>query len=116
MTTTEKINQELEQIKLKLKIAKACELVVDSFLNKDELYFTCPFTGNKIYAIKSENIFSCYRISLTSSQIKHFEDLHKISFDKKSGKTSKLYTALKLIEKNEDISYSILSDIYDEKS
>lgn len=110
MTTIEKLTAELEEAKLKMKIAKACNLVVDAFLNKDDFKFETS-SGTRHLFSESSYFFSCGSMALKAWNVKNYEELYKIVFDVAPTNTKGLRAAVKLIESNDDISCSILNGI-----
>ena len=94
MTTLGIITKELEEVKLKLKVAKACETIVNAFLNKDKFIYQNPLKQDEQISLFSDNLFRCGRLDFKLQNVKHYEDIHKIIFYKSSGKTKELALSL----------------------
>ena len=116
-TTMEKLTQELEMAKLNIKIANACIIIVDSFINRDIFKFNC-YTGDK-ELFRNGNFWDCRSLNITSTDVKNHEETYKIVFDRNLTTTKKLKTALKFVEKEltkeNGEAWTILHNVANEK-
>lgn len=94
-SSLEKFEAEAEAAKLKVKFAKAVLIMIDAFKRKDEFEFE-SFSGACV--IFEDKLINRNRLTVTFKNVKHFEELHEIKFDKKPNNTKDLKSAMKLIE------------------
>lgn len=120
MTTLEKLTAELETAKMNIKFAKAAQLIIDTFNKRDEIRFE-TMSGRFVELFERGNFISCGRLDLTDNQIKHFEEMHLLCFDKKADYCciKGLRSALKLFtkqgEENNHKGWNILFDMAEEQ-
>lgn len=118
MTTLEKLTAELETAKMNIKFAKAAQLIIDTFNKRDEIRFEA-MSGRFVELFDRGNFIHCGSLDLRDSQIKHFEEMHLLQFDKKADCIKGLRSALKLFtkhgEENNHKGWNILFDMAEEQ-
>lgn len=112
MSTISILEKELKQAQLRVKIGKAATILINAFLNRNSFRFT-DMRNEDRFLFRNDKFYNCFD-HLKLSDVKHFEEIYKIIFDRKCDFTKDLKRALTLIEKHKDISSKIVSDIANE--
>ena len=115
--TTQNIENELVKIKNNLTFAKHFELLCNAYMNKDQYQFM-TLAGN--YCELFENkLFFCGDFDYKIHNVKHFEEMYKICFDKKieNNKWIEAIKSFKYVIKNiefdgnKEIAYDICNEL-----
>ena len=106
--TLKGLKAKLNEAKLNVKLGEAAELIIDAFYTQERFTYEVELCGrenitHRLYdGFNADHLLSCGRLQIKSSDVKHFESIYKIWYDKKSGLTDDLMRALKLYEKHAD--------------
>lgn len=79
--TSQQIKIDLIKLKNNLKFANHFEVICEAKNNKEYFKFT-SLSGDDKYLL-ADNIYNYGRLNLNLNDVKHFEDMYKICFDKK---------------------------------
>tara|TARA_R110000751_G_scaffold15179_5_gene49016 strand:- start:2796 stop:3152 length:357 start_codon:yes stop_codon:yes gene_type:complete len=96
MTTLQKLQEELSQAKLNIKIAKSVTTIIEAFKNRENYTFE-SYTGTK-RLFNSDKLFSFWDLNISFKMIKNYEELYEINFDSKPLDTKELKSAIKFFE------------------
>ena len=115
MNTLDKLIEDLATATVKVGIAHASYVIIDAFNNKDDFTYTWLDEKTELFK-RCDKILNFGRLGITLTDVKHYEEMYKISFDKSPDNTKALKKALKIYEKfDEDNNInplSIFSSIY----
>ena len=106
--TLTQLKKELKAAQLNVKLGEAAVIIIDAFDNKERFTYEVELCGrdNLNHALytgfDNDHFMSCGRLTMKVRTVKHFEDIYKIWYDKKSGLTDELMRALRLYEKHLD--------------
>lgn len=109
MTTLETITNDLAEAKKKMKVALATEVVVRAFQNKEQYKFESYSGTQELF--RRETLISCASLTITTDDVKHYNEIHKINLDAIPENTKEIMKALKIIEANDDLLGVILNVI-----
>ncbi len=112
MNTLERIEKELAEAKIKLKLAKAAQVVFDAFNNRERYSFE-NIVGDKHVLFGRDKIMMFAELQIKASDVKHFDEMYEINYDVKPSFTRELRLALQLIEKNYEF-FRVVIEIFRE--
>lgn len=116
MTTIETLQKHLEETKRSIKFANACEIVIDAINKKEDYSYVCQYTNDKRELFEKDHIIEWAKISFSTSSIKYFCDMYKISNEESvTPKYKPVINAMRFILKNVDLKY-LAYDIQEEKT
>jgi len=103
MNTIEKLQKELETVKLSIKYANSAEIVINAFNNKNEFESICKYTQRKTQLFSNDKIIYFGQFTFNLQDVKIFQSDLKFNNNVNSVNNSefkKVINAMKFVLKN----------------
>lgn len=117
MTTIEKLQKELETVKLSIKYANATKIVINAFNNKNKFESICKYTQRKTQLFSEDKIIYFGEFTFNLRDVKNFQSDLKFNNNVNTvnnAEFKKVINAMKFVLKNPnmiEIAFSLNKEI-----